>query len=75
MEVTDIFIITKRFHTAEEFEKYVTDVAMRSNITYLDAVLEFCERNSVDISACPNLISKKLKNKMKAEAERLRLIK
>ena len=42
---------------------------------YIDAIVFFCEENGVDIESVPKLISKPLKEKLKAEAMDLNLLK
>ena len=41
----------------------------------MDAILEFCKDNELDPSTVGNLISKSLKEKIKAEAIQLKLLK
>ena len=41
----------------------------------MDAILEFCKENDLDPGTVGNLISKSLKEKIKAEAVNLKLLK
>ena len=64
------FYCPQRF--AEEIEKLVhTTKEMR----YVDAIIHFCEVNSLDVESVPKLISKPLKEKIKAEAMQMNLLK
>ena len=44
-------------------------------MSYIDAIIYFCEKNSVDLESVPKLISKPLKEKLKCEAMELNLLK
>ena len=57
---------------AEEIEKIVKD---NVDMKYVDAIVYFCEKNSLDIESIPKLISKPLKERLKAEAMQLNLLK
>lgn len=64
------FYCPSRF--AQEIEKIVQN---DSNMTYIDAIVYFCEQNSLDIESVPKLISKPLKEKIRGEATRLNYLK
>ena len=44
-------------------------------INYIDAIVHFCEQNSIDVESVPKLISKPLKEKIKYEAQELNFLK
>jgi hypothetical protein len=44
-------------------------------MNYIDAIVYFCEQNSVDLESVPKLISKPLKDKIKFEAMELNFLK
>ena len=56
------FYSSKKF--AEEIEKILHD---NKDMSYIDAIVFFCEKNSVDIESVPKLMSKPLKEKLKCE--------
>jgi len=64
------FYSSKKF--AEEIEKIAHD---NKGMSYIDAIVFFCEKNSVDIESVPKLMSKPLKEKLKCEAMELNLLK
>lgn len=49
--------------------------SLNKELTYLDCILELCETHNVEIESVKSLLSKPIKDKMKIEAEKLRLIK
>lgn len=75
-KVSDTAIITKnKFATAAEFSKYIEGVATSKKQGYMEAVIEFCQSNDIDIEVVSKLITKSLKDKIRSEAENLNLMK
>jgi|TARA_B100001059_G_scaffold53542_1_gene47697 hypothetical protein len=64
------FFCPARF--AQEIENLVKD---NQNLSYIDAIVHFCESNSIDLESVPKLISKPLKDKIKCEAMELNFLK
>ena len=64
------FTLQRNF--AEEIEKIAHE---NKDMSYIDAIVFFCEKNSVDIESIPKLMSKPLKEKLKCEAMELNLLK
>ena len=64
------FFCPARF--AQEIETLVLD---NQDMNYIDAIIHFCEKNSIDVESVPKLISKPLKEKIKYEATELNFLK
>ena len=64
------FFCPTRF--AEEIEKLVL---LNKVMNYIDAIVHFCEQNSLDLESVPKLISKPLKEKIKCDAQELNFMK
>ena len=64
------FLCQSRF--AQEIE---TLVLKDEKMSYIDAIIHFCEQNSIDLESVPKLISKPLKEKIKYEAQELNFLK
>lgn len=64
------FFCPSRF--AQEIEVLVQ---MNEDMNYIDAIIHFCEQNSIDLESVPKLISKPLKEKIKYEAMELNFLK
>ena len=60
---------------SKEFSLKIEKVSRQKRCSYMDAILEFCKDNELDPSTVGNLISKSLKEKIKAEAIQLKLLK
>ena len=66
----DKFFCPARF--AQEIEGMVQ---AHTEMNYIDAIVYFCELNSIDLESVPKLISKPLKEKIKYEAQELNFLK
>jgi glutamate formiminotransferase len=66
-----------KFMTASKFSMEVEEI-VRSNhggLSYIDAVLVYCEENDIQIENVSKLISKPLKEKIKVDAQRMNFMK
>ena len=57
---------------AQEIEKLVQ---VNKDMNYIDAIIHFCDANSIDLESVPKLISKPLKEKIKFDATELNFLK
>lgn len=64
------FFCPTRF--AQEIEILVHS---EEKMSYIDAIIHFCEKNNIDVESVPKLISKPLKEKIKYEAMELNFLK
>ena len=64
------FFCPTRF--ADEIE---TLVLQNAEMNYIDAIVYFCDKNSIDVESVPKLIPKPLKEKIKFEAQELNFLK
>ena len=69
-ELENKFFCPSRF--AKEIEILVQKNA---DMNYIDAIVHFCEKNSIDLESVSKLISKPLKEKIKCEAMDLNFLK
>ena len=60
---------------SKEFSLKVENIVKEKKCSYMDAVILYCEKLEVDPGTVSNLISKTLKEKIKAEAIDLRMVK
>ena len=59
---------------SKKFALIIEVIVKDKRISYLDAVLHYCEDNDIDTASVGPLINKSLKEKIKAEAEKLNLV-
>ena len=57
-----------------KFALTIESIVKEKRISYMDAILKFCEDNEIDPSSVGSLINKSLKEKIQLEAEKLNLI-
>lgn len=69
-EIESKFILPAKF--AQEIE---TIVKNEDNMSYIDAIIFYCEKNKIELESVPKLISKPLKEKIKYEAMELNFLK
>ena len=66
---------SKFFSSAGFAQEIETLVQVNKDMNYIDAIIHFCEQNSIDIESVPKLIPKPLKEKIKYEAQELNFLK
>lgn len=69
-------VLENKFYCPSRFAQEIeTLVKNNSDMNYIDAVVFFCEQNSIDLESVSKLISKPLKEKIKYEAMELNFLK
>lgn len=68
----DTFIITKQqFATSAEFSQWVEQTAASKKTGLMETIIDFCVKNDIDVEVTAKLITRSLKEKIRAEAENL----
>ena len=66
----------KKFFCPTKFAQEIESLVLNnSDMNYIDAIVYFCDNNSIDVESVPKLISKPLKEKIKYEAQELNFLK
>ena len=73
-KLSDVFMVTKEFHTSAEFYQHIEKKAVSAG-NYIDVLVEYCTRNEIEIESVKKLLTASLKEKIKAEAIGLNLVK
>ena len=60
---------------SKEFSLKIESIVKEKKITYMDAVIDYCNNNDIDLGTVNPMINKSLKEKIKAEAINLKMIK
>ena len=69
-------VLEKKFYCSSRFTQEIESVVLNnSSMSYIDAIVHFCDENSIDIESVSKLISKPLKEKIKYEAQELNFLK
>lgn len=74
-DLTDALVITKRFRSPNEFGIYIDEMVSRLKITYMEAIINYCNEVDIDIESVGPLINQKLKEKIQVEAELANMMK
>ena len=67
--LTDSLIITKKFRSPNEFSLYIEEKVLQESISYMDAVIGYCNDIDIDVESVTKLINQSLKDKIQNEAE------
>ena len=69
-------VLESKFFCPSRFAQEIESLLHHNeDMSYIDAILHFCESNSIDVESVPKLISKPLKEKIKYEAMELNFLK
>ena len=60
---------------SKEFSLKIESIVKEKRISYMDAVVLYCEQNDIDTGTVSPLISKSLKEKIQVEATDLKMLK
>ena len=67
--------LNKKFISKEKFAQEIEAIVLRTQMNYIDAIVEFCEQNSIELDTVNKLVSKPLKEKIKYDAMELNFLK
>ena len=67
----------EKFMTPSKFSLEIERLVKTSNglITYIEAVVTFCQENEIEMESVPKLLSKPLKERLRHEAQRFNYMK
>jgi hypothetical protein len=60
---------------SKEFSLKIESIVKEKRISYMDAIIWYCEKNDLDVGTLNSMINKSLKEKIKNEAINLRMLK
>ena len=67
--------LKEKFLCSSQFAQDIETIVKDDNLGYIDAIVDYCEKNAIDVESVPKLISKPLKEKLKWEATELNYLK
>ena len=69
-------VLESKFFCPSRFAQEIESLVIKNaDMNYIDAIVHFCDKNSIDLESVPKLISKPLKEKIKYEAMELNFLK
>ena len=67
--------INEKFISKEKFAEEIESLVLKTKMNYIDAIVEYCEKNEIDLESVGKLVSKPLKEKIKYDAVELNYLK
>ena len=69
-------VMASKFFCPAKFAQEIETLVLENrDMNYIDAIVFFCDKNSIDVESVPKLISKPLKEKIKCDALELNFMK
>ena len=69
-------VLENKFFCPTRFAQEIETLVLHNkDMNYIDAIVHFCDKNSLDLESVPKLISKPLKEKIKYDAQQLNFMK
>ena len=68
-------VIESKFLTPQKFAIEIEKIVSEEQLNYIDAIVHYCDANSLEVESVTKLISKPLKEKLKWDATRLNFMK
>ena len=68
-------VLDEKFLTPIKFSYEIERIVLREKMNYIDAILYYCEKETIDVESIPKLMTKPLKEKLKGDATRLNFMK
>ncbi len=67
--------ISKKFISKDKFAEDIESLVLQTRMNYIDAIVQYCDQNSIEMDSVSKLISKPLKEKIKRDATELNFLK
>jgi len=67
--------LNDKFVSKEKFAEDIESLVSKTQMNYIDAIVEYCDQNGIEIETVNKLVSKPLKEKLKYEATELNYLK
>tara|TARA_B100000902_G_scaffold399963_1_gene474025 strand:- start:1929 stop:2183 length:255 start_codon:yes stop_codon:yes gene_type:complete len=68
-------LLKEKFLCQNKFTSDIETLVQSSDLNYIEAIITYCEENNIELESVNKLISKPLKEKLKAEALDLNYLK
>ena len=68
-------LIQVKFLCQNKFTSDIEQLVLKSDLNYIEAIISYCEEKNIEFESVGKLISKPLKDKLKAEATELNYLK
>jgi len=63
--------IEDKFLNKQKFSMLIEETVLKDKISYMDAIIEVCGRNNIELEEVKKYVSPSIKDKLEAEARQL----
>ena len=74
-DISNEFLITKKFKTSIEFSQCIEKQANQTGLPCMELLVDYCVKNEIEMESVSVLLTSSLKEKIRAEAEDLNMLK
>ena len=67
--------LSKKFISKDKFAEDIEALVLKTKMNYIDAIVQYCEDNEIEVESVSKLINKPLKEKIKYVATELNYLK
>lgn len=67
--------LNSKFISKDKFAEDIEALVLRTKMNYIDAIVEYCSQNEIEVESVSKLLNKPLKEKIKADATELNYLK
>ena len=67
--------LNKKFLSKDKFAEEIESLVLNTKMSYIEAIIQYCEDNSIELDTVNKLVSKPLKEKLRYEATELNFLK
>jgi len=67
--------LNSKFISKDKFAADIEALVLRTKMNYIDAIVEYCSQNEIEVESVSKLLNKPLKEKVKADATELNYLK
>ena len=68
-------ILNQKFLSKDKFAEDIESLVLETKMSYIDAIVQYCEDNNIEVESVNKLVSKPLKEKIRWEATELNYLK
>ena len=67
--------LNSKFISKDKFAEDIERIVLNTKLNYIDAIVQYCEKNEIELDTVNKLVSRPLKEKLRAEATELNFLK
>ncbi len=68
-------VLNQKFLSKDKFAEDIESLVLETKMSYIDAIVQYCQDNNIEVETVNKLVSKPLKEKIRWEATELNYLK